>query len=334
MSNFDLALALAAADIPTFPCYAEASDRGPAKRCMRGIYWRKDRTTDVKTLESWWRMEPDALPAISLETVGLFVVDLDRHHEEQDGVAAWQELTAKYGDPGAPAVGTPSGGMHLYFRQPEGEPLGNHRGILPAGIDVRGAGGYVIAPGATLPDKRTYYGCNHLAVTQGAVPAPDWLLAMIRTKKEPDKPANTMVVYTPSLLNLPSDARVKAYAEAAFAAELDKLRSAPKGARNNTLNECAFSIGTLVGAGWISEPEASKMLLYNALVSGLDRVETMATIASGLKAGMRSPREMPDSEERELDHGLGPIPDSFLRLGTGELVDSETGEIYAGPDPF
>ena len=41
---------------------------------------------------------------------------------------------------------TPNGGLHLYFRYPDGERLGNSRGDLPKGIDVRGQGGYALIP--------------------------------------------------------------------------------------------------------------------------------------------------------------------------------------------
>ncbi len=42
---------------------------------------------------------------------------------------------------------TQSGGVHLWFRQPDdgGEPIRN-RGNLPRHVDVRGQGGYVVAP--------------------------------------------------------------------------------------------------------------------------------------------------------------------------------------------
>jgi hypothetical protein len=54
---------------------------------------------------------------------------------------------------GAFVVGTPSSGLHFYFRTTT--PYGNSSGSLPDGIDVRGKGGYVIGPGATLPDGRS-----------------------------------------------------------------------------------------------------------------------------------------------------------------------------------
>ena len=48
---------------------------------------------------------------------------------------------------------TARGGVHLFFKQPNGEPLGNGRGELPDGIDVRGSGGFVIAPGAVAAGR-------------------------------------------------------------------------------------------------------------------------------------------------------------------------------------
>ena len=47
---------------------------------------------------------------------------------------------------------TAGGGFHYFFRQPVGSLLGNRRGSLPDGVDVRGAGGWIVAPGSTRPD--------------------------------------------------------------------------------------------------------------------------------------------------------------------------------------
>jgi hypothetical protein len=59
-------------------------------------------------------------------------------------------------------VETPTGGYHLYFGNVA--ELGNGRGGLPKGIDVRGGrgdGGYVLAAGSVL-DRRAYAGKPHL----------------------------------------------------------------------------------------------------------------------------------------------------------------------------
>ncbi len=45
-----------------------------------------------------------------------------------------------------PTVQTGGGGLHLLFRRPPNHPITNRRASLPAGIDIRGAGGFVVAP--------------------------------------------------------------------------------------------------------------------------------------------------------------------------------------------
>lgn len=46
---------------------------------------------------------------------------------------------------------TPSGGLHLYFRYPDGvDHIGNSVGRLASGVDVRADGGYVVAPSSVI----------------------------------------------------------------------------------------------------------------------------------------------------------------------------------------
>jgi len=46
----------------------------------------------------------------------LFVIDVDHHTDEADGLATWATLQQEYGDVLAPAQNTPSGGRHLFFK--------------------------------------------------------------------------------------------------------------------------------------------------------------------------------------------------------------------------
>jgi hypothetical protein len=91
-----------------------------------------------------------------LEKSDLFVLDGDRHGGP-DGRAALRKLLKDQGFDYriAPSVLTPNDGVHVYLGQ-NGHELGNARGKLPAGIDARGCGGYVICPYATLSDSRQY----------------------------------------------------------------------------------------------------------------------------------------------------------------------------------
>ena len=151
---------------------------------------------------------------------------------------------------------------------------------------MRGAGGYVIAPGFTLDDGRMYEGIGALI---DAPVLPDWLAGIITARVAvPPRPV--------PVAERPSDERVAAYVDSALQSELDAVRYAPKGQRNNQLNTSAFSIGQMVAAGWIGEGEVTA-LLENAASNlahddGLPAVQK--TIRSGLRSGMREPRQMPD----------------------------------------
>ena len=93
----------------------------------------KDATTDPETIREWWAEHPDA--GIAPPTGdGLLVLDIDDE-------TAVQTLEAEHGPlPPTVEVVTPRG-RHLHFR---GD--GPCRVGLVPGIDVRGAGGYVVIP--------------------------------------------------------------------------------------------------------------------------------------------------------------------------------------------
>src|SRR5262249_30043082 len=64
-------------------------------------------------------------------------------------------------------------GRHLYFKMP-GVPVGNSAGRIAAGIDVRGSGGYTLAPPSIHPSGRAYAWSVDCA---GAfADAPQWLI--------------------------------------------------------------------------------------------------------------------------------------------------------------
>ena len=84
-----------------------------------------------------------------------------------------------------------------------------------------------------------------------------------------------------------------AYGMVALDNECRALRSATEGSRNNTLNEAAFKLGTLVAGGELQEATARWALNDAAHACGLDVAEVMGTLESGLLAGMESPRTAP-----------------------------------------
>jgi putative DNA primase/helicase len=84
------------------------------------------------------------------------------------------------------------------------------------------------------------------------------------------------------------------YVATAINGEIVKLRSAKEGARNNTLNEAAFALGTLAGGG-ADIGDGIDRLREAARQSGLDDSrEVESTLQSGYNAGLKSPRKPPE----------------------------------------
>lgn len=321
--NLAIAWRIARAGLGVFPCdWRPKPDNpnGPTKRPL--VKWASEATDDLEQILRWWAQWPDALVGLPVGAHGLIVVDADRHGGP-DGVAAFQSYISKHGMPGdVPIVETLSGGRHYYFAQPAGKALGNSKGSLPAGIDVRGAGGFVIAPGTAWRDA-SYRDSGPQTVADafeaGTVPvAPAWLVKMLEPAPEPPRSL------PPRTSSLASDRREEAYARAALDAECAEVASTGEGGRNIALNKAAFSAGTMIGAGWIGRGECESALMAAAAACGLKGWEARATIRSGLNGGEKKPRE--PLGEAELAYFHNPQPRRVI-VENGVAADAETGEI-------
>jgi hypothetical protein len=77
------------------------------------------------------------------EGAGIVVLDVDPRH---GGDRALMELEAKHGElPLTPSSTTGGGGLHFFFKHPGGI-IKNSVSKVGPGLDIRGAGGYVVAP--------------------------------------------------------------------------------------------------------------------------------------------------------------------------------------------
>ena len=159
-ANLQVALQWAVAGVPIFPVELSVTEGGKIEKKPR-VKWRDLSTTDPETIKKWWKQWPDSLPGIDLAKIGVVVLDGDRHGGP-DGVAGLARLFKEHAlDTSAiPMVLTlQNGGRHAWFKQPE-EPLGNRdRAIRDSGINVRGHGGFVVAPGAKF-DGNQYQRCH------------------------------------------------------------------------------------------------------------------------------------------------------------------------------
>jgi RecA-family ATPase len=193
-TNLAVALELARVGIPVFPAHVlrRRSNSWMKKPAVEG--WRAHATTEEAQIAAWWRQFPRALPGIELEQAGLVVIDPDRHGNGADGMEAFAQLCADLGGlPKHPITDTPAGNHHI-FRQPDGTPLSNSAGGLPAGVDIRGAGGWIVAPGAVRADGVVYAprkGTPTLPEafrTQTIPPLPEKLIGIIRAEGSPGDP--------------------------------------------------------------------------------------------------------------------------------------------------
>lgn len=123
---------------------------------------RDDAKTDPYAIKHWWTIWPDAGVGIAtgIET-GFIVIDLDVDEEKgKDGpeeLRAWERETG-FKLPDTVEAVSGRGGRHLYYRYDFDKygDQGNREGILP-GIDVRGRGGYIVAPPTIHPNGREYF---------------------------------------------------------------------------------------------------------------------------------------------------------------------------------
>lgn len=112
----------------------------------------KDGSTNPKTIAAWWRRWPDANVAICTgEGSQLIVMDID-NKDGRNGFNYIAALDAACGQTFSTpvCVVTPSGGLHMYFKWP-GIPVSNTVDFMGmVGIDIRGEGGYVVAPSSQI----------------------------------------------------------------------------------------------------------------------------------------------------------------------------------------
>src|SRR5208282_3593829 len=155
------ALRVAGRGIPIFPVYGTKKGKcrcgdpkcdSPGKHPMtpHGV---KDATTEEEQIHRWWQLHPHANYGVATGSASrLVVLDIDSKH---GGLASLEKLEAEFGHLlDGPRVRTGGGGLHLYFRHPDGT-ISNRAGILP-GVDVRAEGGYVVGPGSLHVSEKPY----------------------------------------------------------------------------------------------------------------------------------------------------------------------------------
>jgi len=239
MTTFaERAAPLLAQGIPVFPCWEKPNGKiqsngkpksdGKNPRIQKG---HKAATTDAKQIAAWSAQWPHALIGVPTgEASGLFVLDVDVKNGK-DGFATLQAKGWTLPETRTHRTLT-GGGAHYLFKNPDGLSLKNSVSALGAGLDTRGAGGYIIwwpahAGEVDHPDT--------------LADAPDWLIEAMQTKPAAERkaqsaaPAADDTVYTAGYRNdrmfrLASSLRAKGLSVDAIEAALqseNKTRCAP-----------------------------------------------------------------------------------------------------------
>ncbi|MFN2588773.1 MAG: bifunctional DNA primase/polymerase [Actinomycetota bacterium] len=261
-------------------CTCGRGDCGSAGKhplVRRGLY---EAATDTHVIREWWRRWRSANVGVATGAEsGIVVIDIDlpTAFESLDRLVELQ--------PGLTLTGiTGGGGLHLIYRCADIE-LGNSASRLPGvegelpGLDLRGNGGYVVAPPSAHRSGGTYEWLNRNAEV---APAPHWLKQPPRTYVE-----------LADVAAFDFDGDGSPYGLAVMRDELDRLRAAQVGTRNHMLNRAAFVLAQLVAGGELLEVAVRSSLLATARAIGLDDAESRQTIDSAFDAGLARPRVAP-----------------------------------------
>lgn len=153
----------------------KAGDKAPDT-----AHGHKDAVSDPHRVTAMFTGRPDTNLGIRTGAESnVVVLDIDTRHGGDESLAQFEKRHGAL--PKTVVCVTGGGGRHIYFRHP-GEVLRNRAGVRP-GLDVRGDGGYVVAPPSMHESGRPYTwapGCAPGEVEFAALPAA--LLKLLRSR--------------------------------------------------------------------------------------------------------------------------------------------------------
>ncbi|MET7434429.1 MULTISPECIES: bifunctional DNA primase/polymerase [Streptomyces] len=252
----------------------------PAGRPCHGFHAA---TTDPGLVERWWADIPAAGVGVACGPADLIVIDIDAHQApvpdrgrllpgilipeqvQLAGLASGFDtlaLLAAYRGETSPAedentlrVRTPSGGLHVWYRNPDTSvryrcSTGSARhSALAWQVDVRADGGYIVAPGTRTPQG--VYRAEGTARRPAVLP--DWLrreLSRTGHVLEPQRPAAPAAA-VPVVRRQGRATSAERLIDPLIAL-VAECAAAPEGTGfTEKLNRAAYTAGGLVGSGYL-----------------------------------------------------------------------------------
>lgn len=143
--------------------------------------WQQSATADYEDAFSAWVENPTAnIGVLTGGPNGVVVLDVDDRHGGSDSLA---KIEAEHGPLPATWTVTTGNGRHLYFRG-DSTPIRNGAALLP-GLDIRGEGGFVVAPGSKHGNGSVYqWATDPNAVTLS--PIPSFLVELTKRGRTPE----------------------------------------------------------------------------------------------------------------------------------------------------
>lgn len=239
-----------------------------------------------------------------LQNVGLVCGERGKHLVaiDFDGFAGYDAYAEKFPDlVDTRTVLTGSGkGKHCYYIVEHLPASKKASRVEIAGqtvnIEICSTGRQIVTPPSLHPDTGNPYTVINKATAKRLDNLDNVVEWVESFKQKPDIPNDA-----PHGDSSPKGKREQAYTLAAYNAELDRLRAAGKGERNETLNKVAFSVFSMAMGAWDGLPSGTTIesdLLSIALQIGLEKAEAVATIASGRKSAVV--KHFPDLPDREV----------------------------------
>ncbi|MFJ2090426.1 bifunctional DNA primase/polymerase [Streptomyces sp. NPDC087901] len=182
---------LSATKLPALrsPHRDESPSSGCRGTCGRPGHGVHDATTDPAAVRALFAAAPWATGygiACGRPPHHLIGIDLDIDTTgRNDSVVALQHLALQhlFTLPPSVTVLTPSGGRHIWLSGPPGVAVPNSAGRLAPGIDIRGAGGYLVGPGSV-----TSHGTYRLVPGTGTLPPAPCPSALLHLLTPPARP--------------------------------------------------------------------------------------------------------------------------------------------------
>jgi len=307
MALLDIALGLAAQGWPVFPCGA---NKRPAISKADGGAGFHDACTDPEDVAALFARAPHA-SLVGVPTgpaSGIDALDFDY----RNGAKVWEDANLHH-LPETRIHETQSGGRHMLFRHAPG--VRNLASEFAPGMDVRGDGGYIIAPPS--PGYKLIHDVD-------AVEWPDWLLELI-LKPPPiqERPSQ------PGAMEFSSH-RVEKLTESILA----KVRNAGDGQKHFALRNAALLLGGLQHVGGLGDQDAIRALMAALPASVKDWKAAEQTAQWGIEAGKGRPWQ-PEDRPQLTRHTPPPSdlpPEYWEALGLAPELHQEAPEMDM-PEP-